>query len=607
MEVEVVDASTAMATNSARAYSDAQLGLVWARILAAHFGVDATRANNDAIQILLNEPLLKATIKGFAPTCERYHKAIGDHAMMNRTRNRQASANQQSKTQAIEASEAAITSAFQAASVLDLHAASIADQAHARLSLQSLAATITSHLSSLPSKYKPISKNKEHLLKQSNNRAKPGHSLRHQRLATCVTAHNSCNLSWDEAFSNITEATHSGLSSSYNGPLSTGELVQCMQDIRHSSVQALSELDCEATAKVVAQICYAAPVVVMQQSQTTVFIDVHAIVDQDAIAAEFFGIVLGSGLTMFGPGGQPAQAVPRGKAGSVANGAEAEGIISGEAEGIVSGAEVGGIISGAEAGGVTSGEAGGVVSGAEAEGIVSGAKPKDAVRRKRGRPKGETAYHNLFPDLVEIAMKHVVNKSWGAQARRHDATCDATGVEIGDLRDYIMKHVAGVHDFVMQGAVMANKGPDGITEAQMSTCATKDLFMPAHAGHHNAKRAHSVIPAKVPQKRNQNSKDSNDQHTCAAQVKMGREFALDPEFEAAVVRTSWDTMVKLKVGVLAVSRFHQIRRRFMVTRVQGEMEQLATSDTPNYNDHDFPHPGYFVVTIWRHVHCSSRE
>jgi hypothetical protein len=88
MEVEVVDASTAMATNSARAYSDAQLGLVWARILAAHFGVDATRANNDAIQILLNEPLLKATIKGFAPTCERYHKAIGDHAMMNRTRNR---------------------------------------------------------------------------------------------------------------------------------------------------------------------------------------------------------------------------------------------------------------------------------------------------------------------------------------------------------------------------------------------------------------------------------------------------------------------------------------------------------------------------------------
>ena len=48
-----------------------------------------------------------------------------------------------------------------------------------------------------------------------------------------------------------------------------------------------------------------------------------------------------------------------------------------------------------------------------------------------------------------------------------------------------------------------------------------------------------------------------DFHHTAADVQMGREFALDPEFEAEVSRASGDGMVKIKIGVLAVSQHHQ--------------------------------------------------
>ena len=43
-----------------------------------------------------------------------------------------------------------------------------------------------------------------------------------------------------------------------------------------------------------------------------------------------------------------------------------------------------------------------------------------------------------------------------------------------------------------------------------------------------------------------------------------------------------DDMAKLKVGAPAVSRYHNIRRLF------------ATSNAPNYKDHDFPVPNYLL-------------
>ena len=46
---------------------------------------------------------------------------------------------------------------------------------------------------------------------------------------------------------------------------------------------------------------------------------------------------------------------------------------------------------------------------------------------------------------------------------------------------------------------------------------------------------------------------------------------------------SCDDMNKIKVGPLAVRRYHQIERFF------------PAEDTPNYLDHDFPVPGYHLI------------
>ena len=66
-----------------------------------------------------------------------------------------------------------------------------------------------------------------------------------------------------------------------------------------------------------------------------------------------------------------------------------------------------------------------------------------------------------------------------------------------------------------------------------------------------------MILTQVPKKKNDASLEVGDFHHTAADVQMGREFALDPEFEAEVSRASGDGMVKTNIGVLAVSRHHQ--------------------------------------------------
>ena len=70
-------------------------------------------------------------------------------------------------------------------------------------------------------------------------------------------------------------------------------------------------------------------------------------------------------------------------------------------------------------------------------------------------------------------------------------------------------------------------------------------------------------------------------HYDAATVRACAEFvALFPEL---VDLLSCDDKAKVKVGSLAVSRYFQIRRFF------------STTDSVNYDDHDFPHSGYLLV------------
>ena len=54
-------------------------------------------------------------------------------------------------------------------------------------------------------------------------------------------------------------------------------------------------------------------------------------------------------------------------------------------------------------------------------------------------------------------------------------------------------------------------------------------------------------------------------------------------FSDEIETFSVDDMNKIKVGPNAVSRYHQISNFFL------------RDDSPDYPDHDFPHPGYLII------------
>ena len=57
-----------------------------------------------------------------------------------------------------------------------------------------------------------------------------------------------------------------------------------------------------------------------------------------------------------------------------------------------------------------------------------------------------------------------------------------------------------------------------------------------------------------------------------------------------------DVMAKIKVGPPALSRYHQLKRLF------------PSADQPNFSDHDFPIPGYYLnVSGYMELDCSHFE
>ena len=137
------------------------------------------------------------------------------------------------------------------------------------------------------------------------------------------------------------------------------------------------------------------------------------------------------------------------------------------------------------------------------------------------------------------------------------------GVSLHEIRDHLL---ASVPDLKSHGI-------------SLSTVAR--LFEPPHKGNIASRRYKGLVAAKVPGKRNQYREDHEDQHYLFAQVAYRREFSAMFDKECAIF--SADDVNKIKVGALAVSRYHQINRYFPM------------DDSPNVPDHDFPIPGYLII------------
>ena len=113
----------------------------------------------------------------------------------------------------------------------------------------------------------------------------------------------------------------------------------------------------------------------------------------------------------------------------------------------------------------------------------------------------------------------------------------------------------------------------------ISTSTIRRLLAPPTSNTDSAKYYKHLFPCKPPPKKNNLRLSNEDGHFANAESLTNGEF-----FERhSQLSLSLDNMNKIKVGALAVSRYHQIGRMYLAEHA------------PNYEDHDFPTPGYSIV------------
>jgi hypothetical protein len=113
----------------------------------------------------------------------------------------------------------------------------------------------------------------------------------------------------------------------------------------------------------------------------------------------------------------------------------------------------------------------------------------------------------------------------------------------------------------------------------ISMSTIRRLMMPPNKSTHAASYYKKLIDAKPPPLSNNFRNSSGDAHYANADILMTAEyFALHGQLALCL-----DNMNKIKVGALAVSRFHRISRLFL------------KGTEPDYEDHDFPTPGYLIT------------
>lgn len=175
---------------------------------------------------------------------------------------------------------------------------------------------------------------------------------------------------------------------------------------------------------------------------------------------------------------------------------------------------------------------------------------------KVGRP----SLVSQFPEIVRAATSFVKANGYRAHERRRKQS-GKVGVSLREIRDHLVSTVPGLNT--------------------ISINSVARLMQPPRRGTVAGTRYRGVVEARVPGKRNQYREFHKDQHYLFAQVAYRREFTAMFDNECAIF--SCDDMNKIKVGALAVSRYHQIQRFFPV------------DDAPNVLDHDFPIPGYLII------------
>ena len=120
---------------------------------------------------------------------------------------------------------------------------------------------------------------------------------------------------------------------------------------------------------------------------------------------------------------------------------------------------------------------------------------------------------------------------------------------------------------------------DRFPDAGISKSTIRRLLAAPTKNNDAAKYYKELFPGRPPPKRNNLRMSNDDAHLANSECLTSAEF-LERHSQLCL---SLDNMNHIKVGALAVSRYHLISRIYLAQHA------------PNYEDHDFPTPGCYIV------------
>ena len=189
---------------------------------------------------------------------------------------------------------------------------------------------------------------------------------------------------------------------------------------------------------------------------------------------------------------------------------------------------------------------------------------KSLPNNKR-KSAGKPSLVSKFPDLVDIVANFMKQNGFSTQFRRRTETGNSCGATIKRIQDYVFENVKGLKEY-------------GISDTTI-----RRLFEAPHKTRNNTIRYKAYVNVRVGVKSNQFREYHPDTHHLFARNKQIRELA--ELFSEITNLFSIDDMAKVKVAAPAVSSYHQFRRL------------CAANDMPNFSDHDFSIPGYFINVV----------
>ena len=145
-----------------------------------------------------------------------------------------------------------------------------------------------------------------------------------------------------------------------------------------------------------------------------------------------------------------------------------------------------------------------------------------------------------YPSIVTIVTEFIKQHGYRAHERRRSEIGTSCSVTLREIWEHLMQEIPQLQ------------------QPGIGTTTIAYLMSPPHRGHRSAERYKAIINACVPGKDNSYQEARADQHYMYlfARVAYHREIAQMFSSECAIF--SCDDMNKIKVGPLAVSRYHQI-------------------------------------------------